>query len=55
MHSNRQQRLAALEAAKQWQAEEREAAQLRLLTMAETGQPTPPAPGRPVSTKASMS
>jgi hypothetical protein len=48
---SRQQRHAALEAAQQWQADERAAAQRRLLDMAETGQPTPPVKAAPISTK----
>jgi hypothetical protein len=48
---SRQQRHAALEAAQQWQADERAAAQQRLLDMAQTGQPTPPVTATPISTK----
>jgi hypothetical protein len=48
---SRQQRHAALEAAQQWQAEERTAAQQRLLAMAETDEPTPPVRSGWVSSK----
>lgn len=41
MQSNRQ-RHVALDAAQEWQAQERAKAQQRLLDMAETGEPTPP-------------
>jgi hypothetical protein len=51
---SRQQRHAALEAAQHWQAEERAAAQQRLLDMAQTGQPTPPVKAAPISTRAAV-
>jgi hypothetical protein len=54
MRLSRQQRHAALDAALRWQADERAAARRRLLAMAETGQPTPPVQGEPVSTRAAV-
>lgn len=54
MRLTRQQRHAALEAAQQWQAQERAAAQRRLLAMAETGEPTPPVKAESVSTRAAV-
>lgn len=46
MQSNRQ-RHVALDAAQEWQAQERAKAQQRLLDMAETGEPTPPVEPEP--------